>query len=40
MEIFREQAMRFGTEVVLDTVVDVDFEAPPVPPDARRRRAA
>ena len=29
MEIFREQAMRFGTEVVLDTVVDVDFEARP-----------
>ncbi|MEP6802300.1 MAG: thioredoxin-disulfide reductase [Acidobacteriota bacterium] len=29
MEIFREQAVRFGTEVVLDTVVDVDFEARP-----------
>jgi thioredoxin reductase (NADPH) len=29
MQIFREQAVRFGTEVVLDTVVDVDFEAPP-----------
>ncbi len=29
MEIFREQAKRFGTEVVLDTVVDVDFTAPP-----------
>src|SRR6266540_3573064 len=27
MEIFREQAKRFGTEVVLDTVVDVDFSA-------------
>ena len=25
MEIFRDQAKRFGTEVVLDTVVDVDF---------------
>jgi thioredoxin reductase (NADPH) len=29
MEIFREQAKRFGTEVVLDTVVDVDFAGPP-----------
>src|ERR1700720_2228763 len=29
MEIFREQAKRFGTEVVLDTVTDVDFENPP-----------
>ena len=29
MEIFREQAKRFGTEVVLDTVVDVDFTAHP-----------
>src|SRR5215475_7473762 len=29
MAIFREQAMRFGTEVVLDTVVEVDFEASP-----------
>jgi thioredoxin reductase (NADPH) len=29
MEIFREQARRFGTEVVLDTVVDVDFAARP-----------
>ena len=29
MEIFREQAKRFGTEVVLDTVVDVDFGARP-----------
>jgi thioredoxin reductase (NADPH) len=29
MEIFREQAKRFGTEVVLDTVVDVDFTRPP-----------
>ncbi|MEO8191411.1 MAG: thioredoxin-disulfide reductase [Acidobacteriota bacterium] len=29
MEIFREQAVRFGTEVVLDTVVEVDFEARP-----------
>src|SRR5260370_3786843 len=29
MEIFREQARRFGTEVVLDTVVDVDFSARP-----------
>ena len=29
MEIFREQAKRFGTEVVLDTVVDVDFGRPP-----------
>jgi thioredoxin reductase (NADPH) len=29
MEIFREQAKRFGTEVVLDTVVDVDFTAQP-----------
>ncbi len=29
MEIFREQAVRFGTEVVLDTVVDVDFEGRP-----------
>src|SRR6202171_6542989 len=28
MEIFREQAKRFGTEVVLDTVTDVDFENP------------
>ncbi len=25
MEVFREQARRFGTEVVLDTVTDVDF---------------
>src|SRR5712691_5099855 len=29
MEIFREQAKRFGTEVVLDTVTDVDFSARP-----------
>jgi len=29
MEIFREQAKRFGTEVVLDTVVDVDFRVRP-----------
>jgi thioredoxin reductase (NADPH) len=29
MEIFREQARRFGTEVVLDTVVDVDFTVRP-----------
>jgi thioredoxin reductase (NADPH) len=29
MEIFREQARRFGTEVVLDTVVDVDFGVRP-----------
>src|SRR5215471_662612 len=29
MEIFREQAKRFGTEVVLDTVVDVDFTGRP-----------
>src|SRR5215471_10855819 len=29
MEIFREQATRFGTEVVLDTVVDVDFSSHP-----------
>src|SRR6266542_4516392 len=29
MEIFREQAGRFGTEVVLDSVVDVDFDGHP-----------
>jgi thioredoxin reductase (NADPH) len=29
MQIFRDQAVRFGTEVFLDTVVDVDFEARP-----------
>jgi thioredoxin reductase (NADPH) len=29
MEVFREQAKRFGTEVVLDTVKDVDFSARP-----------
>ena len=29
MEIFREQAKRFGAEVVLDTVVEVDFAARP-----------
>ena len=29
MEIFREQARRFGTEVVLDTVTDVDFARRP-----------
>jgi thioredoxin reductase (NADPH) len=29
MEVFREQARRFGTEVVLDTVTDVDFSARP-----------
>ena len=29
MEVFREQAKRFGTEVVLDTVIDVDFSARP-----------
>ena len=29
MEIFREQAKRFGTEVVLDTVTDVDLSARP-----------
>src|ERR1700747_3009980 len=29
MEIFREQAKRFGTEVVLDTVVAADFARQP-----------
>jgi thioredoxin reductase (NADPH) len=29
MEIFRDQAKRFGTEVVLDSVTDVDFSARP-----------
>jgi thioredoxin reductase (NADPH) len=29
MEIFREQAKRFGTDVLLDTVTDVDFDARP-----------
>jgi thioredoxin reductase (NADPH) len=29
MEIFREQAKRFGTEVVLDTVTDLDVSARP-----------
>ncbi len=29
MEIFRDQARRFGTEVVLDSVTDVDFSARP-----------
>jgi thioredoxin reductase (NADPH) len=29
MEVFREQAKRFGTEVVLDTVTEVDFSARP-----------
>jgi thioredoxin reductase (NADPH) len=29
MEIFRDQAKRFGTEGVLDVVTDVDFEARP-----------
>jgi thioredoxin reductase (NADPH) len=29
MEIFREQARRFGTEVVLDTISKVDFSARP-----------
>src|ERR1700752_4488245 len=29
MEIFREQAKRFGAEVVLDTIVDVDFACSP-----------
>jgi thioredoxin reductase len=29
MEIFREQAKRFGTEVLLDTVTEVDFSARP-----------
>jgi thioredoxin reductase (NADPH) len=29
MEIFREQAKRFGTEVVLDTVTDIDVAARP-----------
>src|ERR1700675_4846635 len=29
MEIFREQARRFGTEVVLDTVTEVDFSRRP-----------
>jgi len=29
MEIFRDQAKRFGTEVVLDSVVDVDFSRRP-----------
>ncbi|HEY6146170.1 MAG TPA: FAD-dependent oxidoreductase, partial [Thermoanaerobaculia bacterium] len=29
MQIFRDQAVRFGTSVVLDTVIDVDFEASP-----------
>ena len=29
MQVFRDQAVRFGTEVILDTVVDVNFEARP-----------
>src|SRR5512147_2525096 len=29
MEVFREQARRFGTEVVLDTVTDVEFGSHP-----------
>src|ERR1700681_2191198 len=29
MEIFREQARRFGTQIVLDTVTEVDFTARP-----------
>ena len=29
MDIFREQARRFGTEVVLDTVTEVDFSVSP-----------
>jgi thioredoxin reductase (NADPH) len=29
MQIFRDQALRFGSEVVLDNVVNVDFEARP-----------
>ncbi len=29
MEIFRDQAKRFGTEAVLDTVIDVDFSGRP-----------
>jgi thioredoxin reductase (NADPH) len=29
MVVFREQAVRFGTEVLLDIVTDVDFEARP-----------
>jgi len=29
MEIFREQARRFGTEVALDTVIEVDFSISP-----------
>jgi thioredoxin reductase (NADPH) len=29
MEVFRKQAERFGTEVLLDIVTDVDFEARP-----------
>jgi thioredoxin reductase (NADPH) len=29
MEVFREQARRFGTEVVLDTVTEVNFESQP-----------
>lgn len=29
MQVFRDQAERFGTEVILDSVVDVNFEARP-----------
>ena len=29
MEIFREQARRFGTDVILDTVTEVDFSMRP-----------
>ncbi len=29
MQVFRDQAVRFGTEVILDTVIDVNFEARP-----------
>ena len=38
MEVFREQAKRFGTEVVLDTVTSVDFGDASLPPGPRRRR--
>ena len=38
MEIFREQARRFGTEVVLDTVRRSTSRPATVPPEARRRR--
>ena len=38
MELMRQQAKNFGTRIVTDDIVEVDFQAPSVPADRFERR--